>query len=80
MDRDNRWERVGKAYAALVYGEGIQADDAAAAVRKSYTEIDEEGKHITDEFVLPTVISGTERIKSGDSVIFLDVYKRQRYV
>ena len=34
MDRDNRWERVGKAYAALVYGEGIQADDAAAAVRK----------------------------------------------
>ena len=72
MDRDNRWERVGKAYAALVYGEGIQADDAAAAVRKSYTEIDEEGKHITDEFVLPTVISGTERIKSGDSVIFFN--------
>ena len=72
MDRDNRWERVGKAYAALVYGEGVQADDAAAAVRKSYTEIDEEGKHITDEFVLPTVISGTERIKSGDSVIFFN--------
>ena len=72
MDRDNRWERVGKAYAALVYGEGVQADDAAAAVRKSYTEIDEEGKHITDEFVLPTVISGTERIKSSDSVIFFN--------
>ncbi len=72
MDRDNRWERVGKAYAALVYGEGITTDDAAAAVRKSYTEIDADGKHITDEFVLPTVVNGTERIKSGDSVIFFN--------
>lgn len=72
MDRDNRWERVGKAYAALVYGEGVQADDAAAEVRESYTRKDEEGKFITDEFVLPTVISGTERIKSGDSVIFFN--------
>ena len=72
MDRDNRWERVGKAYAALVYGEGIQADDAAAAVRHSYTVKDEEGKFITDEFVIPTVISRTERIKSGDSVIFFN--------
>ncbi len=72
MDRDNRWERVGKAYAALVYGEGIQTSDAAAAVRQSYLEIDEEGKHLTDEFVLPTLVSGTERIKTGDSVIFFN--------
>lgn len=72
MDRDNRWERVGKAYAALVYGEGIQTDDAVATVRHSYTVKDEEGKFITDEFVIPTVISGTERIKSGDSVIFFN--------
>ncbi len=72
MDRDNRWERVGKAYAALVYGEGIDTDDAAAAVRHSYTVKDEEGKFITDEFVLPTVVNGTERIKSGDSVIFFN--------
>lgn len=72
MDRDNRWERVGKAYAALVYGEGVQVDDAASEVRESYTRKDEEGKFITDEFVLPTVISGTERIKSGDSVIFFN--------
>lgn len=72
MDRDNRWNRVEKAYAALVYGEGVMTDDAAAAVRKSYTEKDEEGKFITDEFVLPTVVSGTERIKSGDSVIFFN--------
>ena len=72
MDRDNRWDRVGAAYAALVYGEGIITDDAAAAVRKSYTEIDGDGKHITDEFVLPTVIEGTERIKGGDSVVFFN--------
>lgn len=72
MDRDNRWERVGKAYAALVYGEGIHTTDAASAVRKSYTTVDEEGKYITDEFVLPTVVDGTERIKSGDSVIFFN--------
>ncbi|MBR3300211.1 MAG: 2,3-bisphosphoglycerate-independent phosphoglycerate mutase [Clostridia bacterium] len=72
MDRDTRWERVGKAYAALVYGEGVIADDAAAAVRKSYTVKDEEGKFLIDEFVLPTVINGTERIKSGDSVIFFN--------
>jgi len=72
MDRDNRWDRVGKAYAALVYGEGIKADDAAAAVRASYETIDEDGKHLTDEFVLPTVINGTDRIASGDSVVFFN--------
>ena len=72
MDRDNRWERVGKAYAALVYGEGIKTPDAAAAVRESYKTKDEEGKYITDEFVLPTVVEGTERIKTGDSVIFFN--------
>ena len=72
MDRDNRWERVEKAYAALVYGDGIQTDDAAKAVRASYNEIDADGKNITDEFVIPTVVGGTERIKSGDSVIFFN--------
>ncbi len=72
MDRDNRFERVEKAYAALVYGDGIKTDNPADAVRKSYTVKDEEGKFITDEFVLPTVVNGTERIKSGDSVIFFN--------
>ena len=72
MDRDNRWERVGKAYAALVYGEGVKTTDAADAVRASYTVKDEDGKFITDEFVIPTVVEGTERIKSGDSVIFFN--------
>ncbi len=72
MDRDNRWDRVEKAYAALVYGEGIKTDDAAKAVRASYNKIDADGKNITDEFVIPTVVDGSERIKSGDSVIFFN--------
>lgn len=72
MDRDNRWERVEKAYAALAYGEGIKTNDAAQAVRASYEQIDEDGKNITDEFVLPTVVEGTERIKTDDSVIFFN--------
>ena len=69
MDRDNRWERVEKAYRALTRGEGVQARSAVDAIRASY----EEG--ITDEFVLPTVIireDGTPKglIREGDSIIF----------
>ena len=60
MDRDNIWDRVEKAYAAFVYGEGIQADDPIKAVKESYETIDEDGKHLTDEFVIPTVIGGKE--------------------
>ncbi|MBQ3052770.1 MAG: 2,3-bisphosphoglycerate-independent phosphoglycerate mutase [Clostridia bacterium] len=72
MDRDNRWERVNKAYAALVYGEGVITADAAKEVRASYTRKDQDGKFITDEFVVPTVVEGTERIKTNDSVIFFN--------
>ena len=49
MDRDNRWERVEKAYAAMVYGEGVQASDPVQAVEDSYKN------GVTDEFVLPAV-------------------------
>lgn len=72
MDRDNRWNRVEKAYNALVLGEGVHAADAVKAVRASYEVVDEDGKHLTDEFVLPTVIDGTRRIADGDSVIFFN--------
>ena len=73
MDRDNIWDRVEKAYAAMVYREGIQADDVIAAVEASYETIDEDGKHLTDEFVLPTVIGGAEgAVSEGDSVIFFN--------
>ena len=64
MDRDNRWERVEKAYAAMVYGEGEQADCPLCAMQNSYD------KEVTDEFVVPTVIKGAEPISEGDSVIF----------
>lgn len=72
MDRDNIWDRVEKAYAAVVYGEGIQADDAVEAVKASYETIDEDGKHLTDEFVLPAVIGKDGRVKENDSVIFFN--------
>lgn len=64
MDRDNRWERVEKAYAAMVYGEGETAACPVCAVKNSY----ENG--VTDEFVIPTVIEGGAKIRPNDSVIF----------
>lgn len=72
MDRDNIWDRVGMAYNAMVNGEGIKADSAAEAVKASYETIDEDGKHLTDEFVMPTVLSDGECIKANDSVIFFN--------
>ena len=59
MDRDNRWERVEKAYAAMVYGEGQKAECPVCAVQHSYDE------NVTDEFVVPTVVEGAEPIESG---------------
>lgn len=66
MDRDNRWERVEKAYAAMVYGEGEQNSDPVEAVAKSYEA------NVTDEFVLPTVCAKDGQIKADDSVIFFN--------
>lgn len=66
MDRDNRWERVGKAYAAMVYGEGVQNSDPVAAVAESYQN------DVTDEFVVPTVCTAEGRIKANDSVVFFN--------
>ena len=72
MDRDNLWDRVGLAYNAMVNGEGIQSDNALEAVRKSYETIDGDGKNLTDEFVMPTVISKDGMIKANDSVVFFN--------
>ena len=66
MDRDNRWERVEKAYAAMVYGEGVEAECPVCAVRNSYTE------NVTDEFVVPSVVKGGATIQPNDSVIFFN--------
>lgn len=72
MDRDNLWDRVEKAYAAMVYGEGIHADDAVEALKASYEAIDEDGKHITDEFVIPTICTENATIGENDSVVFFN--------
>ncbi|MBQ7737703.1 MAG: 2,3-bisphosphoglycerate-independent phosphoglycerate mutase [Oscillospiraceae bacterium] len=66
MDRDKRWDRVEKGYAAMVYGEGVSAGDPVAAVEESYRN------GVTDEFVVPTVCDKNGVIRSGDSVIFIN--------
>lgn len=67
MDRDNRWDRVEKAYDCLLLGEGLTASSAIEAVKASYD------KGENDEFVLPTLIGGEEsRIHDNDSVIFFN--------
>ena len=72
MDRDFAWERVEKAYNAMVCAEGIRANDAVQAIKASYETIDETGKHLTDEFVLPTVIDPEGTVKANDSVVFFN--------
>ena len=71
MDRDKRWQRVEKAYNALVNGEGEKETSALSAIEKSYQ------KEVFDEFVLPTVICNSNdeplaTISENDSVIFFN--------
>ncbi len=69
MDRDNRWERVQKAYVLLVNGNGKKSQDAPQAIMESY----EDG--ITDEFIDPIVVTDENSkplatIENGDVVLF----------
>ena len=71
MDREKRWERVEKAYRALVHGEGEKFSSATVAIEDSYQ------KEVFDEFVKPTVITNKAgeplaKIENGDSVIFFN--------
>ena len=70
MDRDNRWDRVEKAYRAIAFGEGIQAECPYDAVKASYEQ------EVYDEFVVPTVImrdgKPTATVNDGDSIIFFN--------
>ena len=66
MDRDNAWDRVEKAYDALVLGEGVQEDDPVQAIKNSYAN------GVTDEFMLPAVVAKDAKITEGDSVIFFN--------
>ena len=70
MDRDKRWQRIQKAYDALVNGVGNKATSAISAIEASYQ------KEVFDEFVEPTVIysgdSPVATIQNNDSVIFFN--------
>ncbi len=66
MDRDNRWERVGLAYRALVQGQGAVADSADAAIAAAYARGE------TDEFIQPGVVGDFTGIADGDGVFFLN--------
>lgn len=66
MDRDNAWDRVEKAYNAMVLGEGNVDADPVGAISRSY----ENG--VTDEFIIPTVIDKDGTIDEGDSVIMFN--------
>ncbi len=69
MDRDKRWDRVKKAFDAIVHGQGVQCSDAESAVKAAY----DRGEH--DEFVSPSVIieqEETVKITSDDVMIFFN--------
>lgn len=66
MDRDNRWERVVRAYDAYVLGDGRFNPDPVSAVEASY------GAGVSDEFVEPVICVKDAEISAGDSVIFFN--------
>ncbi|MGJ8615895.1 MAG: 2,3-bisphosphoglycerate-independent phosphoglycerate mutase [Sulfitobacter sp.] len=66
MDRDNRWDRVAKAYAAIAHGNGYSATSVQGAVEAAYTR-DE-----NDEFIAATVLNGYTGVKDGDGMFCLN--------
>ncbi len=66
MDRDNRWDRIEKAYRAIVEGKGRVASSAQEGIRIAYKEGEK------DEFVLPTVVERKGRVEPGDGVIMFN--------
>ena len=66
MDRDNRFERVEKAYEAIAYGKGEQNPDPVDAVEKSYAN------QVTDEFISPVICAQNAQLTSNDAVIFFN--------
>ncbi|MFO1540493.1 MAG: 2,3-bisphosphoglycerate-independent phosphoglycerate mutase, partial [Chloroflexota bacterium] len=66
MDRDQRWDRVARHWAAIVDGEGPAAPDAAAALA------DARSRDESDEFVTPSVVGPEARVRDGDVVVHLN--------
>lgn len=84
MDRDNRWDRIKKAYDAIVYGKGSSFKDATACLKRHYNS------GVTDEFINPSIISPFSQIKEKDGIIFvnfrpermrqlIDVFKKKTF-
>jgi 2,3-bisphosphoglycerate-independent phosphoglycerate mutase len=76
MDRDKRWDRIERAFGAMVLGNGHKATNAAQALRQSY------GRGVTDEFIEPVTIVNDRQepvglIREGDSVIMYN-YRADR--
>jgi 2,3-bisphosphoglycerate-independent phosphoglycerate mutase len=63
MDRDKRWNRVAKAYAAIVDADGPHFADAISVVDDAY------GNGVTDEFVVPATINGYRGVQDGDGLL-----------
>lgn len=63
MDRDQRWDRLAQAYAAIADADGLRAVSAAAALAQAYSRGE------SDEFIAPTVINGYDGMKDGDGLI-----------
>jgi 2,3-bisphosphoglycerate-independent phosphoglycerate mutase len=63
MDRDKRWDRVGKAYAALAEAEGAHSDDPVEAIRAAY----QAEKY--DEFIPPVIIGDYKGMQDGDGIL-----------
>jgi len=64
MDRDRRWDRIARAYEAIVSAKGAHAATVDAAIARSY------GEDIGDEFVIPTVIGDYRGVHDNDSLVF----------
>lgn len=71
MDRENRYDRIKKAYDMLYYGTGLKANDCESAIKDSYTN------GINDEYFEPTIIDSDSTIKDNDSFIFFN-YRSDR--
>jgi 2,3-bisphosphoglycerate-independent phosphoglycerate mutase len=63
MDRDKRWDRVGRAYLAIAEGDGAAFADARSVIDDGY------GKNVTDEFIVPAVIGGYRGMNDGDALL-----------
>ena len=63
MDRDNRWDRVERAYLALAEGRGPAFADAASVVDDAYA------RGVTDEFIIPACVGGYAGMKDGDALL-----------